>query len=153
MKKYIIAILGIMFLTIGTIVNPVAAAERLRIYEMAESGQTVSFLMTIEEIAAEDNDKERLATIREAKTQKPKHRRKVFEMGESGQIVLFPTTADEIAAEDAKITLLKARYDSKTSKEGSEVVTFELAESGETIEFPLPLQEIQWSLHFRPVRT
>jgi hypothetical protein len=135
MKKYTIIILGIMFFTVGTLVNPIVAAERQKVYEMGESGQTVSFRMTIKEIAAEDTEKERIATIRETKTQKSKQRRKIFEMGESGQIISFPMTADEIVAEDAKIARLKALHDSKVSKEGSEVVTFELAESGETIEF------------------
>ena len=142
MKKFIIVILGVMFFTVGFTVNPVVAAEKQKVYEMGESGQTVSFFMTVEEIAAEDTEKERLAAIREAKIQKPKQRRKIFEMGEGGHFVSFLMTTDEIAAEDAKIARFKARHDSKTSKEESKVITFELAESGEIIEFPLKGMEI-----------
>ena len=142
MKKYTFTILGIMFFTIGIIVNPVLAAERQRVYEMGESGQIFSFLMTLEEIAAEDNEKEKLATIREAKTQKPKQRRKIFEMSESGQIVSFPMTADEIVAEDTEIGRLKAIQNVRVPKREGDFVIFELAESGEIIEFPAKGVEI-----------
>jgi len=135
MKKYITVIIGIMFLTVGLLVNPIVAAERQKVYEMGESGQTVSFVTTEEEIAIEDTEKEKIATTRGSKDDKQKLRRKVFEMGESSHIVSFPITADEIAAEDAKIARLKARPDSKASKAVNEVIVFELAESGETIEF------------------
>jgi hypothetical protein len=142
MEKYII-ILGIMFITVGITVNPAVAVETHRIYEMGESGQTVSFPMTAEEFAAEHSERERLSAIREIKAQKPKQRQRVFEMGESSQIVSFPMTAQEIADEDANIARPKALYDSKPSKVRGEVITFELAESGEIIEFPARGVEIK----------
>jgi AAA15 family ATPase/GTPase len=116
MKKYITTILGIMFLTVGLIVNPVLAAERKKVYEMGESGQTVSFVMTEEEIAAEDTEKEKIASTRGSKDDKQKQRRRVFEMGESSQTISFRLTADEIVAEDEKIARLKVWPDSKASK-------------------------------------
>jgi hypothetical protein len=135
MKKYITIITGILFLIVGLIVTPVVAAEKQKIYEMGESGQTVSFVMTEEEIAAEDTEKEKIATNRGSKEDKQRQRRRAFEMGESGQTISFRLTADEIVAEDEKIARLKARPDSKASKEVNEVILFELAESGKTIEF------------------
>jgi ribulose 1,5-bisphosphate carboxylase large subunit-like protein len=110
---------------------------------MGESGQAVSFVMTAEEIAAEDTVKERIAARRGSQDDKQKQRRKVFEMGESSQMISFLLTAfDEIAAEDAKIVRLKARHDCEASKEVNEVIAFELAESGEHIEFPVKEVEI-----------
>jgi len=141
--KNIIVILG-SILTFGIfIINSSAIAEqRVKVFELAESGQTIEFLMTPHEIAAEDAENDRLAALREAKLKKPKKRMQIFEMGESGQTVEFPMTPDEIAAEDAENDRLAALREVKLKKPKKRVVEFELAESGIIIEFPVDIDEI-----------
>jgi hypothetical protein len=126
--KNIIIILG-SILTLGILIfNSSAIAEqRVKVFELAESG-------TPQEIAAEDAENDRLAALREAKLKKPKKRMQIFEMGESGQTVEFPMTPDAIAADDAENDRLTALQEAKQKKC---VAEFELAESGVIIEFPV----------------
>ena len=56
---------------------------------MGESGQIVSFLMTPEEIAAEDVKKQRLSEIRR-KSYLRDRKAIAYEMAESGMLIEFP---------------------------------------------------------------
>ena len=60
-----ISILLSIGMLLGT--NSAKAEQRVKIFEMAESGQTIEFQMTPEEIASEDAENARLAGIRQAK--------------------------------------------------------------------------------------
>ena len=135
--KNITIILG-SILTIGLfIVSGSAIAEqRVKIFEMGESGQTVEFPMSSEEIAAEDAEKERLAALQEAKLKKPKKRMQIIEMGESGQTVEFHMTPEEIAVEDAENERLSEVREAKLEMPQKCMEEYELAESGIIIEFP-----------------
>ena len=112
------------------------AGEKMKVYEMGESGQTVEFKMTAAEIAAE---KARSAAINAANHQKSKARLLVIEMGESGQNVSFPMSAEEIqrtalreAQEAAQRT---AQKNMRANKPNVPVDECELCESGEIITF------------------
>ena len=121
------------------------AGEKMKVYEMGESGQTVVFKMTAEEIIAENGEKARLAAINAASHQKPKARLLVIIMGESGESISFPMSAEEIqrtalreAREAAKRT---AQKNMKANKPKVLVEECELCESGEIITFTRPNSE------------
>ncbi len=96
--KNIIVILGsILVLGIFIINSSAIAEQRVKVFELAGSGQTIEFLMTPQEIAAEDAENDRLAALREAKLKKPKKRVVEFELAESGIIIEFPVDIDEIS--------------------------------------------------------
>ena len=102
MKKYIIILVSLLSLSFVFVVHTAVAEERYKVYEMGETGQTVSFLMSADEIAAEDAESARQAAIRKANLQKATSRFKVFEMGEGGHTVALPMTAEEVATADAE---------------------------------------------------
>ncbi len=115
------------------------AGEKMKVYEMGESGQTVEFKMTAEEIAAENAENARLAAINADNRQKSITRFLVIEMGESGQNVSFPMSAEEIqrtvlkeAQEAAQRT---AQQNMRANKPNVPVDECELCESGEIITF------------------
>jgi hypothetical protein len=110
----IIAILLTLGISLET--STAIAAKRVKIFEMAESGQTIEFQMSPEEIASEDAEKARLTDIRQAKLKKPEERKQVIEMGESGQAVEFPMSPEEIAAEDAENARLAAIRQARLKK-------------------------------------
>ena len=93
--------------------------------------------MAPEEIAAEDVENARLATIKEAGSNRPQEKLSVYEMGESGQNVFFPMTAEEIANEDAKNIRLAAIRKAKSEEQKKQAVIYESGESGDLIEFPV----------------
>lgn len=137
MKKITTKILSILALTLLITVTSVVAAERVKVYELAESGIIIEFPMTAEEIAAADAEKARLDSARNSRVTKPEERLHVFEMAESGQTISFPMSAEEIAAKDAE----KVRYNvfaTRINKPKKRVIQYELAESGLVIEFPVP---------------
>ena len=125
-----------LVLTIFITVTTVASAERVTVFELAESGETIMFPMTAEEIAAEDAEKARFDSALESKVTKPEERFHVFEMAESGQTISFPKSAEEIATEDVENAKSKVSA-SKMNKPQKRVIQFELSESGEMIEFPV----------------
>jgi hypothetical protein len=141
MKKIITTALVISAMALFLNLNTATAADRLKVFEMGESGCSVCFPMTAEEIAAEDAKAARLAAIREAKLENPGERMRIYEMGEGDHTVSFPLTAEEIAAEDAN----KDRPVSKKAVQSGEaekrVTTFEMAESGQVIEFSVPAED------------
>ncbi len=112
------------------------AGEKMKVYEMGESGQTVAFKMTAAEIAAENA---RSAAINAANHQKSNAGLLVIEMGESGENVSFPMSAEEIqrtarreAQEAAQRT---AQKNMRANKPNVPVEECELCESGEIITF------------------
>jgi hypothetical protein len=96
--KNIIVILGcILTLGIFIINSSATAGQRVKLFEMGESGQTVEFPMTPQEIAVEDAENDRLSALRESKLKKPKKRVVEFELAESGIIIEFPVDVDDIS--------------------------------------------------------
>ncbi len=121
--------------------RPAIAENRVKIYELAESGQTFEFPMKPAEIAYEDTTNARHTAIRQAKLFEPEKRLKVIEMGESGQTVVFPMNSKEIAAEDAERARLAALRKTAIDSRSRVAESFELAESGITIDFQIPQPE------------
>ena len=70
-------------------------APRFKTIEMGESGQIVSFLMTPEEMAAEDAEKQRLSEIRR-KSSVNDRQTVAYEMAESGMLIEFPERVFEV---------------------------------------------------------
>jgi hypothetical protein len=111
------------------------AGGQVKSYELAESGITIEFQMTAEEIAVEEEENSRLATLSVANGNDGLKIAEVFEMGESGQSLSFPLTAEEVAAEDLKDagSAILRKVDSGQPKD--RVIVFELTESGQVIGF------------------
>ena len=126
---FILLVMGI-FLTI----DPVIAGDRFKVYELAESGVTIEFKMSPEEIAAEDAENARLAAIREANSNRSQERLNEIEMGEGGTIS-FPMSVEEIAAENSKNARRAAITEARSKKREDQVVTYELPDGGPLIEF------------------
>jgi hypothetical protein len=137
MKNIIIKSFTLLVLVIFWTINPVNAGDRFKVYEMAESGIIIKFIMTPEEIAAKDAENARLAAIKEAQSNSAQERLKVYEIGESGNTISFPMTVEEIAAEDAENTRFAAIRKAKDTEQKKRTVIFTLAESGNSIEFPV----------------
>ena len=137
MNKTISYIFTITVLTIFFTFNAADAGGRVRDYEMGESGITIEFPMTPEEIADADAADIKVAAASLSENVK------VFEMGEGGHTVAFPMTADEITvakAENARIAAVKAARLATTQEP---VVRFKLAESGHIIEFSESVKETE----------
>ena len=112
------------------------AGERLIAVEMAD-GNLVTFIMSPEEITAEDAAKAKLERRKSSITEIPKKRVVTYEMGEGGHTISFPMTEKEIAAEDAMHASQEARSISYIRKPEPEYEKIELAESGRYIIFPI----------------
>jgi hypothetical protein len=137
MKTTIVATIALFFIggcaTNGSSMNE----KRVKTFEMPESGQTISFPMTEEEIAAEDAEIARQKATKLARKKKPQERVKTFEMPESGQIIKFPMTKEEIAIEDAKIARREKLKHKAAKKPKKKFERFEMPESGNYIYFPV----------------
>ena len=141
MRKVILTAISILAMVIIVSINTALAEKRHIVIEMGESGQTVSFPMTEEEIAAIDAENARQVKSVALNSQKTALRFKTIEMGEGGQIVSFLMTPEEMAAEDAeKRCLSKIRR--KSSVDNRQTVAYEAAESGMLIEFPESVSEV-----------
>jgi hypothetical protein len=141
MKKIITTTLLILAMALFFNLNTATAADKLKVFEVGESGWSVSFPMTPEEISAEDAETARLAAIRKAKSKNTDKRLRVYEMGESSYEVSFPLTAAEIAAEDEKNERLASKKAAKSSKPECRTIAYEMAESGHIIEFTVTTEE------------
>ena len=131
--SYIIAItLPVTFFTLNT----AGAGDRVGILEMAESGVTIEFPMTPEEIAAEDAAYAKVIAASRKSAISSSNNMKIFEMGEGGHTVAFPMTAEEITAANAENARLAAIEATRATAPPEPAVGFELAESGHIIEFP-----------------
>ena len=104
------------------------AGEKMKAYEMGETGQVVLFPMTPQEIAAEAA---LLAAIKRSEIEAPMV--KTFELAESGETITFPMSAEEIRAAKAAMTEVKSVQAEQTD---AAVAEYELAESGCIICFP-----------------
>ena len=74
--------------------------KRVKVFEMGESGQSVAFPMTAEEIDAEDAENEGLAAARKAKSEEPPKHIVIYEFAESGITVEFPLETPDEAVTD-----------------------------------------------------
>lgn len=137
MKITVVTAFALMVMGSFLIINPAVAEDRVKVFEMAESGITIEFKMTPEEIAAEDAERAKQAARKETSGNNSQPRMNVYEMAESGQTFSFPMTPEEIAAEDAQNVNLVAINKRKSEAQRKQVIIFELAESGEIIEFPV----------------
>lgn len=129
----------VMVMAVTLTAGLATAGEKMKVYEMGESDQTVAFKMTAEEIAAENAENARLAAINADNRQKSKAGLLVIEMGESGESISFPMSAEEIqrtalreAQEAAQRT---AQQNMRANKPNVPVEECELCESGEIITF------------------
>lgn len=137
MKSRILAIV-VFFAIGGYATNGLSMVEkRITTYEMPESGQTISFPMTEEEIAAEDAKIARRKVAQRTMTKKIQKRVMKIEMGESGQIITFPMIKEEITIEDdrnPKSEKLKHKAENKPTRRFER---FEMPESGNYIYFQI----------------
>ncbi|MBW2411971.1 MAG: hypothetical protein JRF72_19415 [Deltaproteobacteria bacterium] len=128
--------------------NTALADENIKVYEMGESGQIVSFPMTAEEIAAADCDNKKPAAVRKASAEKTRAAVLIYEVGEGGHRITFPLTRTNPDREDVlgwKPDYKAAegsRSSSRNHKSDNRVLTFEMAESGLLIEFPMTVKVI-----------
>ncbi len=137
MKSIIIIASALLIMGSFLTVHPALAGDRVKVYEMAESGITIEFKMTPDEIAAEEAKYLEAAASDKLNNNNPQKRVKVFELGESGIFIAFSMTAEEIAAEDAAKERLAAIRKAKSENQKKHVVAYELAESGISLEFPV----------------
>ena len=140
--KNIIAYMMITIFGIFMTFHPAMAAERVKVIELAESGEFIEFPMTAEEIAAEDAEIARRAAVRNARAKAPQERLERIELAESGDVFEFPMSAAEIAAEDEENARRAAMREKHANPGKKPVVVFELAESGHMIEFAVPSEGI-----------
>jgi hypothetical protein len=113
------------------------AGEKMKPYEMGESGQVVMFPMTPEQIAGEDAKNARRTALKESKATEPMV--VTYELAESGEVIHFPATAEEIkAAGKQPAESVAKRFASeheKVKKPNVVVKGYELCECGEIIRF------------------
>ena len=141
MRKIILTAISILAMVIIVSLNTASAEKRHIVFEMGESGQTVSFPMTADEIAAIDAENTKQRKNKALNSQQNASRFKIIEMGESGQIVSFLMTPEEMAAEDAENQRL-SEIRRKSSGNDRQTIAYEMAESGMLIEFPERVSEV-----------
>ena len=140
--KIMMTILMIWALALIINLNAATAEEKSMVFEMAESGQTVSFPMTAEEIAAAEAEIEKPAFRRNADAEKKRTPVIIHEVGEGGHRIIFPLTRTDTAAEDLSNRQPDSSAAAKTGKPKCQVLAFEMAESGLLIEFPAAVKVI-----------
>ena len=134
MRKVILTSISILAMVIIVSINTASAEEKHIVIEMGESGQTVSFPMTTEEIATVAADSARMVQGGVLKLHKTARRFKTIEMGEGGQTISFLMTAEEITAEDTEKRRL-SEIRRKSYGDDRKTIAYEMAESGMRIEF------------------
>jgi hypothetical protein len=138
MKKIIAATLTLSAMALFLTFNSTFAGDRVKVYELTESGVTIEFPMTAEEIEAENAETlSATALFPTYHTTLAGDRVKIYELAESGFSIEYPMTAEEIGAEDAENARLADLLKTNSSKPTKQVIKFELAEDGEIIEFPV----------------
>ena len=82
----------ILTMTLGIFLTFTAApaAERVKVFELAESGILIEFPMSAKEIAAENAENARRAAMRAKHTKLSRKQVVIFELAESGQTIEFP---------------------------------------------------------------
>jgi len=93
--------IAILIILLGFTTAP--AADRVKIFEMGESGHRVVFPMTFEEMTAANAENARLAATKAANALSPKNRVEAFELAESGLKIAFPVTITETEVHDSAI--------------------------------------------------
>ena len=141
MRKVILTAISILAMVIMVSISTASAEKRYLFIEMGEGGQTISFPMTAEEIAAIDAENSKQIKSEVVNSQQNASRFKIIEMGESGQIVSFLMTPEEMVAEDAEKRRL-SEIRRKRSVDDRQTVAYETAESGMLIEFPERVSEV-----------
>lgn len=136
MKTITIRLFALIALTIFISFNTASAGNGVKVIELAESGLTIEFPLTPEELAAEKAKRDHLYATRKTAVATSNQYLKTIKMGESGYAVTFKMTAEEIAALNAENARLAAIRSARASRDKKPVVGFELAESGHIIEFP-----------------
>lgn len=134
MKKVIQTTISILIIVMVVSINTASAEKRQIVLEMGESGQTVSFPITSEEIAVVDPENAGLTQGGALDSKKNAPRFLTIEMAESGEAVSFLMAPEEIAVEDVKrLRLSKIRRKSYIGDR--KTIAYEMAESGMLIEF------------------
>lgn len=131
-KICIALILSIFLLCITPIIS--IAEQRMIIFEMGESGHTVSFPMSQKEI----QKAERIDKIIEEIKQRKQRMVKSYELTESGTMVDFPMSDEEISAAETQYQELVNRHEqlSELRKEMEKMFeVFEVGENGQPIRF------------------
>ena len=121
--------------------NTATAAENRLVYEMGESGQTVTFPLTAKEISAADTEVEKPAALPKANSGKTGATLLIYEVGEGGHKISFPLTLAETTAKNTQEQRSVSKAAAKSGKSDCRVVPFEMAESGLLIEFPAAVEE------------
>ena len=97
--KTMMASISILFLAALVTMNPAIAGDRLKIFQMGESGQMVSFPLTAEEIGIDNTEIGRRRAIRNDRVPKGESDLVIFELAESGEIIEFLAKEVEIFIE------------------------------------------------------
>lgn len=100
MRGLNIIITILMFIGISLETSQAIEEKRVKIIEIAESGQIFEFQMSPEEIASEDAEKARLVALRKTGFNKPKKPVASFELAESGMIIEFIVNLPEFFADN-----------------------------------------------------
>ena len=135
MKKVILTAICILAMVIIVPINDALAENSHIIFEMGESGQTVSFPITPKGLNIVAAEKGRQIKNEVRNSQKAQARFQTLEMGESGQKVSYLMTPEMIAAEDAEKRRL-SEIRRKSNGVNRKTIAYETAESGILIEFP-----------------
>jgi hypothetical protein len=113
------------------------AGEKMKTYEMGESGQVVMFLMTPQEIVAENAKNPRRTALKKPEATGPMMI--TYELAESGEVITFPMTAEEIEAAGKKAAEKAAKRSAseheKVKNPNVVVEEYELCECGKIISF------------------
>ena len=94
--RTMITSISILVLVVFVTIHPAIAAEQFERIEMGESGQIVSFPLTVQETATENARKAQLKSMLNRKATRAEPKAVIFEMAESGQTIEFPEEQVEI---------------------------------------------------------
>jgi hypothetical protein len=103
MKNVILISVITLIIGLALILSDAVAEQRIITFEMGESGQTVSFPMSPEEIIFADMVAAYAKTLKNTGNTKRKKWVNRIELPESGQYLEFPMTDEEIRAEIKKV--------------------------------------------------
>ena len=136
-NKFLISV-NILLIGLVLFLSDAAAEQRMVTFEMGESGQTVSFPMSLEEIALADAEAARAKVTKNTRSVQPKKWVNRIEQPESGNYIEFPMTDEEIQiaikkAEQDKSDLNRRKSNALNDREEQGEV-FEMAD-GQTIIF------------------
>ncbi|BBO77429.1 hypothetical protein DSCW_48460 [Desulfosarcina widdelii] len=138
MKKYNSILFNMFLISFVFFFTDAVAEQRMITFEMGESGQTVSFPMSQEEIAYADSVTAYSNSFKKADDTMGKDWVNRIELPESGQFVEFPMTEEEIQEAKEKAAKEKSNINRRKLNEpnvrGSKAEIVEMAD-GYTIVF------------------